>query len=76
MQHGVHHAVELAGGEALEEIALVEVVLDLHAREVGHLGGVLQVVDRKDLAHALAIERLDQLRADESRGAGDDRVHG
>ena len=68
MQHRLERAVEAV--EALEEVGLVEIVGDLQAREVAHLVRLLQVVDRDDVGHARAVERLDDLRADEARGPG------
>ena len=66
---------ELEALEPRDELRLVEVVGDLAAGEVAELVGVREVVDRDDLGHAVAVERLDELRADESCRSGDDVVH-
>src|SRR6185503_20135040 len=60
--------------EVGDEVGLVDVVGDLAVRQVAELVRVLQVVDRDHLGDAAAVQALDQLRADESRRAGDDVV--
>jgi hypothetical protein len=48
------------GLELREELALVEVVLDLDAGEVLRLGAVFQIVHREDPADARLVERGDE----------------
>jgi hypothetical protein len=68
-------AVEVAVLEARGELVGIEVVGDRAADEVAELVGRIQPVDGEDLALAARVERPDQVRADESRCAGDDGLH-
>jgi hypothetical protein len=64
--------VEVAVGEAYQEFLLVEVVVDLAGDEIDAFVRAGQVVDRDDARLAAAIERLDEVGADESGGPGDE----
>jgi hypothetical protein len=69
VQHGREVAVEVAVLEARGELVGVEVVGEIASDEVAELVGRVQPVDGEDLALAPRVERPDQVRADESRGA-------
>ena len=75
MQHRGDVVVEVAVGEADEELVLVDVVGDLAVDEVAELVGAREVVDGDDARLAARVERLDEVGADEAGGAGDDDVH-
>src|SRR5262249_1770634 len=74
VKHRLHRAVEAV--QALQELALVEEIGDLQAREVRHFGRAAEVVDGDDVGDAGAVQRLDDPGADESGGPGDYVVHG
>src|SRR6185369_15378575 len=69
------HAVEVAGAQPRDQVELVDVIGDLAVGDVRHLLGALQVVDGDDVGLAARVERLDEVRADEAGGAGDDERH-
>jgi hypothetical protein len=75
VQDGLDAAVELAVLDQAEEFVLVQVVGDLAIGKVAELVGMRQVIHRDDVGYAPLVERLDQVCADESAGAGDDVVH-
>src|SRR4029078_9039206 len=68
----LHRALEPF--QAREKLCLVHVVGDLAAGEVLELVGLREVVDRDDLRDAAPVEALDEPRADEAGGTGDDVV--
>src|SRR5207302_5651959 len=72
VQHRLHRALQRL--EARGQFRLVDVIGDLATGQVLELVGVRQVVDGDDLGDAAAVEPLDELRADEACGTGDDVV--
>ncbi len=58
-----------------EEFALVEIVGDIAIGQVSELVCLGQVIDGDDVGNTALVEPLDQIRADESAGAGDYIVH-
>ncbi|MCY1369719.1 hypothetical protein D9M69_567720 [compost metagenome] len=75
MEHRAHHA-EVAAGEARQEVALVQVVVDLAVGEVAEFVAVGEIVHRDDVGLAARVERLDDIAADEAGGTGNDDAHG
>src|SRR4029079_10236704 len=75
VQHRANLSADPVAADALEEILLVEVIRDLAIGEVGHLVRARQVVDRDDVPDAARIERLHQVRPDESCRPRDDHRH-
>ena len=75
VQHRGDVVLEVACADARDEFVLVEVIRDIAVREIAELVGIPQVVDGDDVALAARVERPDQVRPDESGGAGDDDVH-
>ena len=76
VQHGGDVVVEVAFGQPPQEFILVEVIGDLAVDEVAELVGPRQIVDGEDARLTAGVERFDEIRSDESGGAGDDGVHG
>jgi hypothetical protein len=74
VQHGVDPA-EFAAGEALVEVAAVEVVRQLRAEQVAVLGPVGQVVDGDHVVDAHRVEPVNDVAADHAGRAGDDHLH-
>jgi hypothetical protein len=58
-----------------EKLVLVQIVGDFAIGKVAELVGMRQVIDRDDVGNTALVERLDQVCADKSAGAGDDVVH-
>ena len=75
MQYRRDVVVEIAVAEAPEEFVLVEVVGDVAVDEVAELVAMRQIVDGENALLAAGVEPLDEIRADESGGTGDDGVH-
>ena len=75
VEHGLDRAEIHPSRDCLTERAAVEIVGDLRAGEIRELPAVGQVIDDKDVVAAARVERLDQVRPDESGTAGDDE-HG
>ncbi len=75
MKHRAHLA-ELAALEALDKLALVEVIADLAVDEVVEFVGARQVVDGDDIVFAALVQALDEVAADEAGSAGNDDGHG
>jgi len=73
VQYGVDLAVEGAVADQRDEVALVEVVLDLAVDQVQELLALLQVVDSEDVGASARVERLDEVGADKAGGAGSRR---
>ena len=68
-------AVKIPGQQAIEKILLIEIIGDLAIDQVAELVGAFQVVDGENPLLAALIERLDDIRSDESGSAGDDDIH-
>ncbi len=75
MQDGLDAAVEIAALDHSEELVLVQIVGNFAIAKVEELVGVRKVVDRDDVGYAALVERLDQVCADKTAGAGNDVVH-
>src|SRR5206468_9227671 len=74
MQYGRDVVVEVAVGKPRQELVFVHVVGDVAIDEVAEFVGVGEIVDGKDAGFAARVQRLDEIRADEAGGAGNDGV--
>ena len=72
VEHRLDRAEIGAGRDPLAELGAVEVVGDAGAGEVREFPAVDQVVDDEDVVAAARVQRVDEIRSDESGAAGDD----
>ena len=74
MQNGAHLA-KLAATEPVEKIVLVQVIGNFTVGQVAELVAIGQIVDGNDIGLVALVECLNEIAADESRGAGYDDRH-
>ena len=75
MENRLHVTVEIAGQQAVEKILLVQIIGDFTIDQIPEFIRPLQVINSDDVLFAPVIERLDDVRTDESGRAGNDGVH-
>ena len=72
MEHGAEFVVEIAFAQTTQELVAIHVVANIAVGQIHHLVAVGKVVDRNDAPISARVQSLDEIGADESRGAGDD----